>query len=82
MTARLQRARDQCSAYAERLLALSPLAVLSRGYAICRLQSTGAILKDGSAVHAGDAVSVRLHRGSLGCAVTEVRANGEREEGV
>ena len=82
MTARLQRARDQCSAYAERLLALSPLAVLSRGYAICRLQSTGAILKDSTAARAGDAVSIRLHRGSLDCAVTEVRAHGEREEGV
>jgi len=82
MTTRLQRARDQCSAYAERLLALSPLAVLGRGYAICRLQSTGAILKDSTAARAGDAVSIRLHRGSLDCAVTEVRAHGEREEGV
>ena len=79
--ARQQRARDQCAAYAERLQALSPLAVLGRGYAICRLQDTGAILKDSAAVRAGDAVSVLLHRGSLGCAVTEVRAHGEHEEG-
>jgi exodeoxyribonuclease VII large subunit len=82
MGTRLQRARDQCAAYAERLQALSPLAVLSRGYAICRLQGTGAILKDSAAVRTGDAVSVRLHRGSLGCAITEVRSDGEREEGI
>ncbi len=81
MAARLLRARDQSAGYAERLQALSPLAVLSRGYAICRLQGTGAILKDSAAVRTGDAVSVRLHRGTLGCAVTEVRDHGEREEG-
>ena len=79
--ARQQRGRNQCAAYAERLQALSPLAVLGRGYAICRLQDTGAILKNSAAVRAGDAVSVLLHRGSLGCAVTEVRAHGEHEEG-
>ena len=79
---RAQRARDQIGAYAERLQALSPLAVLSRGYAICRLQETGAILKDGGQARRGDAVSVLLHRGSLDCEVTEVRAHGEREEGV
>ena len=82
IAARLQRGRDQTAGYAERLQALSPLAVLSRGYAICRLQATGAILKESAAVRIGDVVSVLLHRGSLGCAVTEVRANGKREEGI
>jgi len=82
IAARLQRGRDQTAGYAERLQALSPLAVLSRGYAICRLQGTGAILKESAAVRTGDVVSVLLHRGSLGCAVTEVRANGKREEGI
>jgi len=82
IAARLQRGRDQTAGYAERLQALSPLAVLSRGYAICRLQATGAILKESAAVRTGDVVSVLLHRGSLGCAVTEVRANGKREEGI
>ena len=81
MASRLQRARDQSAAYAERLHALSPLAVLARGYAICSLQGAEVILKDSAAVRPGDAVRVLLHRGSLGCAVTEVRANGKREEG-
>jgi exodeoxyribonuclease VII large subunit len=81
IASRLQRARDQSAAYAERLHALSPLAVLGRGYAICRLQGAEVILKDSAAVRPGDAVDILLHRGSLGCAVTEVRTNGEHEEG-
>jgi exodeoxyribonuclease VII large subunit len=81
MAARMQRARDQSAGYAERLQALSPLAVLARGYAICRTGSSGAILKDSAAVRTGDAVRVTLHRGSLGCAVTEVSTHGRSEEG-
>jgi exodeoxyribonuclease VII large subunit len=77
IAARMQRARNQASGYAERLQALSPLAVLSRGYAVCRLEPDGTILKDSAAVRTGDAVRVLLHRGSLGCAVTEVSAHGE-----
>ncbi|HEV8701347.1 MAG TPA: exodeoxyribonuclease VII large subunit [Candidatus Polarisedimenticolia bacterium] len=77
IAARMQRARNQASGYAERLQALSPLAVLSRGYTVCRLEPDGTILKDSAAVRTGDAVRVLLHRGSLGCAVTEVSAHGE-----
>ena len=80
--ARLQRARGAQAAYAERLHALSPLAVLGRGYAICRTVDGGMILKDSAAVRTGDAVHVTLHRGSLGCAVTEVRTDGKPEEGA
>ena len=80
--ARLQLARGAQEAYAERLHALSPLAVLGRGYAICRTVDGGMILKDSAAVRTGDAVHVTLHRGSLGCAVTEVRTDGKPEEGV
>ena len=82
VAARLQRARGAQAAYAERLQALSPLAVLGRGYAICRAVDGGAILKDSAAVRTGDAVRVTLHRGSLGCAVTEVRSDDKPEEGV
>ena len=80
MAARMQRARDQASAYAERLHALSPLAVLARGYAVCRQEPEGTVLKDSAAVRIGDAVRVMLHRGSLGCAVTEVSVHGEIQD--
>ena len=80
IAARMQRARDQASGYAERLHALSPLAVLARGYAVCRQEPDGTVLKDSAAVRTGDAVRVMLHRGSLGCAVTEVSVHGEIQD--
>ncbi|MFQ5877633.1 MAG: exodeoxyribonuclease VII large subunit [Acidobacteriota bacterium] len=76
--AALDRARDRVSAYGDRLTALSPLAVLARGYAICREERGGMILKDTSGVRPGARVRVRLHRGRLGCEVKEVEhATGE-----
>ena len=50
---------------AARLDALSPLAVLARGYAIAT-DANGRALVDASAVRAGDRLRVRLHRGTLG----------------
>ena len=69
---RLARARDAVAAFGERLHALSPLAVLSRGYAICRLPGGGAIIKEASAAPPGSSIEVRLHRGRLECAVTAI----------
>ncbi len=77
---RLRRDRLRAAAYAQRLDALAPRAVLSRGYAICRLDRSGDILKDAGAARPGDAVQIRLHRGRLGCEVKEVE-NATREEG-
>jgi exodeoxyribonuclease VII large subunit len=71
-TARLRARRDHVGALAGRLQALSPLAVLARGYAICCDAAGGAILKDAAAVEPGTAVRVRLHRGRLACEVREV----------
>jgi exodeoxyribonuclease VII large subunit len=78
--AALQRRRQRLAAAGSGLEALSPLAVLGRGYAIC-FHGPGerAILKDAATVAPGDAVRVRLHRGSLGCAVTEVEHGGGEE---
>jgi exodeoxyribonuclease VII large subunit len=81
IAARLQSGRDRVGGYGERLGALSPLAVLSRGYAICRLGATGPILKEAASARRGDAVEVRLHRGSLACEVTEVH-DAKREEEI
>jgi exodeoxyribonuclease VII large subunit len=76
----LRRCRDALAAASSRLEALSPLAVLARGYAICRAAASGVILKDARMVHPGDGVLVRLHRGGLRCAVREVE-DGTLEEG-
>jgi exodeoxyribonuclease VII large subunit len=61
---RLDRART-------RLIALSPLAVLSRGYAIVH-DAAGGIVSDAESVRPGQQVRVRLGKGSLGAEVTEV----------
>lgn len=58
--------------------ALSPLRVLARGYSVSTLAATGAVLTDVGAVAAGDAVDIRLYKGSLGCRVEDVR---ERADG-
>ena len=68
----LGRARSRWEVAAGRLNALSPLAILGRGYAICR-DASGAILKNASAVAARDRVSVRLARGELDCTVEGTR---------
>jgi len=55
---------------AARIDALSPLAVLGRGYAVCWDADRQRILREAAAVNEGDAVRVTLHRGELRCIVT------------
>ena len=52
-----------------RLEALSPLAVLGRGYAVCWTANRTAIIRDAATVTAGQEVRVTLHRGELECEV-------------
>jgi len=51
--------------------AMSPLAVLGRGYALAQ-DARGSVLRDASKVGAGERVRVRLSRGALSCRVEEV----------
>jgi exodeoxyribonuclease VII large subunit len=51
---------------------LSPLNVLSRGYAIVE-SANGAVLRSSAETAGGDALRVRLHRGELDAVVTETR---------
>jgi len=68
----VERRRAALDRSGARLTALSPLATLSRGYAIVRGEA-GA-LRDASSVHAGDRLDVQLAAGALGATVDEVRA--------
>jgi exodeoxyribonuclease VII large subunit len=71
--ARLRRyraAEAHLGTLAARLDALSPLAVLGRGYAVCWDGGRRVILREASAVADGAAVRVTLHRGELRCVVT------------
>lgn len=64
---------------ASRLEALSPLAVLSRGYAIASRRGERRPLLDSDEVEEGQEIDVRLHRGTLFCEVTG-KENQERGE--
>lgn len=61
---RLEDARSRLKIAVASLDALSPLAVLGRGYALAR-DARGNLLRDASAVEAGDQINLRLARGAL-----------------
>src|SRR5690349_7448015 len=55
---------------AARLEALSPVAILERGYALV-FDSSGALLKDAAQVAPGDAIKARLAKGAVAATVTK-----------
>jgi exodeoxyribonuclease VII large subunit len=73
LTAASRRARDQAhaklAAVSARLEALSPLAVLARGYAVAWNADRTAIIRRASQLSPGDRVRVTLHEGELDCEV-------------
>lgn len=66
---RQHRAAARLTGGAGRLEALSPLAVLSRGYAVAWNAGRTAVLRDARAVAIGDRVRVTLAKGELDCEV-------------
>ena len=64
----LAKRRKQLETLAAALDALSPLKVLSRGYAIAR-QGDGTVVASVRDVHAGDKLSLTLTDGSVDCQV-------------
>jgi len=56
-----------------RLDVLSPLAVLSRGYAVCWTADRSVVIRDAAAVQPGQAVTVTLHNGELDCVVRSTK---------
>jgi exodeoxyribonuclease VII large subunit len=73
---RKQHAADaRLRSTAARLEALSPLAVLGRGYAVCWNADHTAIIRDASKVSAGERVHVKVERGELDCNVTDTHGS-------
>jgi exodeoxyribonuclease VII large subunit len=70
---KLQDGRERLALAAASLDALSPLAVLQRGYAIAQ-DAAGKPLRDAASVQPGDAVSVRLAKGKLGTRIERIEA--------
>jgi exodeoxyribonuclease VII large subunit len=70
------RRQERLRVLAGKLDALSPLAILARGYAICFALPERRVLKAAAEAAAGSRVAVRLHDGELTCLVQA--AQGER----
>jgi exodeoxyribonuclease VII large subunit len=62
---RLAHQRGQLTHFAHALHTLSPLATLDRGYAIVQREATGEILRQATAVVAGERIETHLSRGRL-----------------
>ena len=74
MDRRAGEMRRRFSEYAAKLDALSPLKVLSRGYAIA--ERDGMPIRRADETRPGERIDVRLADGAVGCTVEEVRKNG------
>jgi exodeoxyribonuclease VII large subunit len=72
--ASLQEARERLGRAAVSLDALSPLAVLQRGYAIAQ-DASGKPVRDAASVVSGDEITVRLAKGKLKTRVDTVEEN-------
>lgn len=69
---RVDRPRRRLAEAATRLDALSPLAVLGRGYAIARRERDGRILRSAEEVALGERLDLRLAAGRLGVEVDRI----------
>ena len=67
----LRGPQDRHRLLTQQLTSLSPLAVLSRGYALV-YNEAGALVKTAAAVQTGDALTLRLAKGTLGARATDV----------
>jgi exodeoxyribonuclease VII large subunit len=70
---RLKSSRDQLAAIACRADALSPLAVLARGFSVTTREADGELIRSADQVRAGDRVVTRLSNGQLCSVVTNTK---------
>ena len=66
----ISRKRDRLIALEERLTALDPHMILSRGFSIVRRH--GEVVREGSQLLSSDEISVELHKGSLDAVVKKI----------
>ena len=70
---RLAERKARLTAAVARVDALSPLAVLGRGYAICERRADRTIVRRAADVEVGDSISVLLEEDTLDCTVDAAR---------
>lgn len=68
-----ERQRHRLQAAAGRLSALSPLAVLARGYSVTRRAADGKMVRRAADVNVGEEVLVALQQGELTCRVDQIQ---------
>ena len=72
----LGTADRRLAAAASKLDALSPLKVLSRGYAMVTREN--AVIRETAQIHPGDAITVSLSDGTAQCTVNTVQRRNKR----
>ncbi len=65
----LNKRQDGLTALVDKLQVLSPLSILTRGYAICQQETTGQVMKNSRDALPGERVRVTLQQGQLLCLV-------------
>jgi exodeoxyribonuclease VII large subunit len=75
----VESARASLAVGAARLEDLSPLGILTRGYAVCYASDGATVVKSVGDVDTGDGVVVRLRDGSIGASVTGLMQLEDRE---
>ncbi len=73
MQSRLNQKRHQFTLQTRALEAISPLATLSRGYAIVKRKTDQGIIRDSSETETGSQIIAQLHKGHLICTVDEIK---------
>jgi exodeoxyribonuclease VII large subunit len=73
VTANVRSARQQLQRYVERLEALSPLAVLHRGYSIARRADDKSVVRDAESLEVNDTLHLTFARGSAAVRVDSVQ---------
>jgi exodeoxyribonuclease VII large subunit len=71
---RLERRGENLAGLSSRLQALSPLAVLGRGYSLCRDPISRQIVPRAALAHPGQQIEVLLQDGRLTCTVDDIDA--------
>jgi exodeoxyribonuclease VII large subunit len=69
---RLEAAREQLASSASRLEALSPLAVLARGYSLTESVNSGGLVRDANTLQVGDQIRSRFAVGQAISTVTQI----------
>jgi len=77
LRARVAGLRGRLSQRVARLDALSPLAVLGRGYALVRRTRDGALVRDAADAPVGESLELRVASATLRAVVTESRSGGD-----